>query len=161
MLCGTDPKRLVLRDKHQCSRYDPSMVTSRAVTSIGQQSFADWLTTRMGELELSTRDVARAAGTTADGTPRISPSTVGRYASGAFDPRRMSEDALKALAKAVRTPERVVRDKASLPVLRGTYKPPPESVYLTDEDRLLVDTMIRRLVSVGTQTRITTRRPRT
>lgn len=123
------------------------MTTLRDVSA--QSSFADWLTNRMAELELSTRDVERASGVKPNGRPMIAHTTVQRLVSGLRDPAVISEDILKGLARALRTPERQLRLIAGRKAPLGPYQPPTESQYLTREDRAILDKLIRSLADKG------------
>lgn len=112
-------------------------------------SFADWLTNRMLDLDLSTRDVERASGVKPNGKPMIAHTTVQRLMSGLRDPSVVSEDIIKGLAKATRTPERQLRLIAGRKAPLGPYLPPRESQYLSRDDRATLDRLIRSLAEKG------------
>lgn len=103
------------------------------------ETFGDWMTARMRELDLSTRDVERVAG--------ISHASVHRYMTGQRDPASMGEEILAGLSKALRVPEKQLRTRAGRPANLGEWTPPTEAIYLNRTDRAMLDQLVRRLAA--------------
>lgn len=103
-------------------------------------SLAEFITERMDALGLSYRQVAQRSG------GLVSHAQVHHLASGKGRSQGITQDVLKGLCKALRCTQADILDR--LDVEYGVaYEPPPEAAWLSEEQRRVVDAVIRQLAA--------------
>jgi DNA-binding Xre family transcriptional regulator len=103
-------------------------------------SLAEFITQRMNVLDLSYRQVAERSG------GLVSHAQVHHLATGKGRSQGISEDVLKGLCKALRCKPADILDRLDVEV-GVIYTPPPESAWLSEEQRRVVDAVIRQLAA--------------
>lgn len=111
-----------------------------AVEPVPLSSLAEFITQRMDTLGLSYRGVAQRSG------GLVSHAQVHHLASGKGRSQGITEDVLKGLCKALRCKPADILDRLDVEI-GVIYEPPPESAWLSEEQRRVVDAVIRQLAA--------------
>jgi DNA-binding Xre family transcriptional regulator len=104
-------------------------------------SLGEFITQRMDTLDLSYRQVQERSG------GLVSHSHVQHLASGRGRSQGITEDVLAGLCKALRCEPADILDRLDLSPGGVVYVPPPESAWLSEEQREVVDAVIRQLAA--------------
>lgn len=104
-------------------------------------TLSDFLSLRREMLNLSSRKIAELAN---DAGYRLSHTTAADYLAGRRD--NPDEETINALASALRVRPEAIRELTDKPEDRGEYVPPSTANNMTNEQRKIVDDVIKMFV---------------